>query len=108
MPKNRAERAQIFQSFDALKGFREILKEQERIVVPQRTLSEEDLAELDRKIHIIEKGMIITLIHYDRGRYIKTKGMVSKINLDTRIIQIVKEKISLKNIIGIEIEEVEY
>lgn len=36
MPRTRAQRAQIFQSFDALKGFREILKEQERVLVPQK------------------------------------------------------------------------
>ncbi len=36
MPKSRAKRAQLFQSFDALKGFREILKEQERIIVPKK------------------------------------------------------------------------
>ena len=29
--RSRAHRAQMFQSFDALKGFREILKEQERV-----------------------------------------------------------------------------
>ena len=30
MPKDLKQRAQIFQSFDALKGFREILRETER------------------------------------------------------------------------------
>ena len=50
MHKTRASRAQIFQSFDALKGFREILKEKERIIVPKKILSEDDLAELDYKI----------------------------------------------------------
>ena len=43
MPKDLKQRAQIFQSFDALKGFREILREQERIVVPKKILSEDDL-----------------------------------------------------------------
>lgn len=43
MHKARASRAQIFQSFDALKGFREILKEKERVIVPKKILSEDDL-----------------------------------------------------------------
>ena len=37
MPK----RPQIFQAFDALKGFRELLKEQEEVHVPERILSED-------------------------------------------------------------------
>lgn len=43
MHKARVSRAQIFQSFDALKGFREILKEKERVIVPKKILSEDDL-----------------------------------------------------------------
>lgn len=101
MPRTKAQRAQIFQSFDALKGFREILKEQERIVVPKKILSEDDLTELDYKIHQVKVGMIIQIVYYDKAQYIQIEGVVSKINLDTKIIQIVKTKISLTTIINI-------
>ena len=101
MPRTKAQRAQIFQSFDALKGFREILKEQERIVVPKKILSEDDLTELDYKIHQVKVGMIIQVVYYDKVQYVQLEGVVSKINLDTKIIQIVKTKINLKNIIYI-------
>ena len=101
MHKTRASRAQIFQSFDALKGFREILREQERIVVPKKILSEDDLAELDYKVHQIEVGMIIQVIYYDKGQYVQIEGKVSKLNLDTKMIQIVKTKLELKKIINI-------
>ena len=101
MHKTRASRAQIFQSFDALKGFREILREQERIVVPKKILSEDDLAELDYKVHQIEVGMIIQITYYDNGQYIQIEGIVSKLNLDTKMIQIVKTKLELKKIINI-------
>ena len=101
MPRTRAQRAQICQSFDALKGFREILKEQERIVVPKKILSEDDLTELDYKIHQVKVGMIIQVVYYDKVQYVQLEGVVSKINLDTKIIQIVKTKINLKNIIYI-------
>ena len=53
MAMDRIQRARIFSAFDALKGFRELLKEQERIVVPKRILSEDDLEVLDCKIHAI-------------------------------------------------------
>ena len=39
--------------------------------------------------------MIITIIYYVKGQYVQLEGKVSKINLDTKIIQIVKTKISL-------------
>ena len=97
--ENNIKRAHIFQSFDALKGFREILREQERIVVPKKILSEDDL--LDRKIHCVRPGMIITVIYYDKGQYVQLEGRVSKINLDTKVLQIVKSKINLKLIVDI-------
>lgn len=101
MPKTRASRAQMFQSFDALKGFREILKEQERVIVPKKVLSEDDLAELDYKVHQIKVGVMIKVVYYDRGQYIQLEGIVSKLNFDTKIIQIVKTKLDLNQIIEI-------
>lgn len=103
MPKSRAKRAQIFQSFDALKGFREILNEQERVVVPKKELSEDDLDQLDHTIHQIKVGMIIQVVYYENKQYVQIEGIVSKINLDTKILQIVKTKINLLNIVSIEI-----
>ena len=101
----RKNRAQIFQSFDALKGFREILSEQERVVVDKKILSEYDLEILDRKIHYVKIGMIIKVIYFDNGQYVMIEGVVSKLNLDTRIIQIVKTKINLRDIVDIQIDE---
>ena len=101
MHKTRTSRAQIFQSFDALKGFREILKEKERVYVAKKILSEDDLNELDYKVHQIKVGMMIQVTYYDNGQYIQFEGIVSKLNLDTKIIQIVKTKISLDKIIDI-------
>lgn len=103
MPKSRAKRAQIFQSFDALKGFREILKEQERITVPKKELSEDDLEQLAYTIHQIKVGMIVQVIYFEKNQYVKIEGIVSKLNLDTKIIQIVKTKINLLDIVSIHI-----
>ena len=104
MPRTRAQRAQIFQSFDALKGFRELLKEQEKVIVQRKTLSEDDLEELDRKVHQIQIGMIITVIYFSNGQYIQLTGRVSKLNFDTKTIQIVKTKLNIKSNVDIEFE----
>lgn len=95
-------------SFDTLKGFREILKDQEQIIVPKRILSEDDCDILGEKLQCIRPGTIVTIDYYDKGQYVQLEEKVSKINLDTKIIQIVKTKINLKsvvNIIGKDIEE---
>ena len=67
----RQQRAYIFQAFDALKGFRELLYEKERIVVEKRELSEDDLEMLDQKIHEVQQGDIIKIIYYDGKEYIQ-------------------------------------
>ena len=99
MHKTRASRAQIFQSFDALKGFREILKEKEIVIVPKKILSEDDLAEVDYKVHQIKVGMIVKVTYYDNGQYVQIEEKVSKLNLDTKMIQIVKTKLDLKHVV---------
>lgn len=104
MPRTLIQRAQIFQSFDALKGFREILKEQEKVIVPKKILSEDDLDMLDRKVQQIKAGMIIKIVYFENGQYIALEGLVSKINLDTRIIQIVKKKVNLMNVVEIDFD----
>lgn len=101
---NLTQRAHIFSAFDALKGFRELLKEKERIVVPKRILSEDDLDILNRKIHEVKAGMILTIIYFDNGDYIKQTGQVAKINLDEKYIQIVKTRIELSHIVDLESE----
>ena len=101
MPKDLKQRAQIFQSFDALKGFREILRETERVIVPRKVLLEDDLDMLDRKIKMIKTGMIIKIIYYDNGQYIQLEGKVSKINFNSKFLQIVKTKINLKDVVDI-------
>lgn len=101
---NLTQRAHIFSAFDALKGFRELLKEKERIVVPKRILSEDDLDMLNRKIHEVKAGMILTIIYFDNGDYIKQTGRVAKISLDEKYIQIVKTRIQLSHIVDLESE----
>ncbi len=101
---NLKQRAHIFSAFDALKGFRELLKEKERIVVPKRILSEDDLEILNRKIHEVKTGMILTVIYFDNGEYVKKTGRVAKISLDEKYIQIVKTRIQLSHIVDLESE----
>ena len=103
--KKKENRAQIFQSFDSLKGFKEMIQECEVEIVSPRILSQDDYEILNERVHQIQKGTLVTIGYYDRINYKRIIGIVSKINLDTQILQIVKTKINLKQINYIELEE---
>ena len=103
--KKKENQAQIFQSFDSLKDFKEMIQECEVEIVSPRILSQDDYEILDERVHQIQKGMMVTIEYYDRIHYKRITGVVSKINLDTQILQIVKTKINLKQISYIQLEE---
>ena len=71
----REDRAKQFMPFAALKGFQEMLKEKERIVVPRMELSEEQKEELDRKLQMLKQNDIVTVVYFHDGEYVKVKGM---------------------------------
>lgn len=96
-------RAQIFMAFDALNGYREVLSQQEAIEVEKRILDEEDYEILDRTLKEIEIGNNIRIVYFKSGKYYEKMGRVAKLNYDTRMIQVVMEKISFKNIVELEI-----
>ena len=95
------DRAKQFSPFAALKGLEEALAAREKILVDKIELSEEMYEQLDAKMHLIKKGTIITVIHFNKGEYIKTSGMVSKIDETSRILQIVNTKIQFDDVLDI-------
>ena len=102
---NREDRAKQFMPFAALKGYEDALREKERIVVPKRELSEESREQLDRKLPQIRRNDIITVIYYSDGEYLKLTGMVSRIDLDARILKVVNTRISFEDIFDIQGEQ---
>ena len=101
--REKVSRAKLFMPFDALKGFREALAAKEHIVVPKIDLSEEMLEELDIKFRQLSPGMMVTIVHYSKDEYVKTTGMIARISVSSRIIQVVNTKIALDDIRSIEI-----
>ena len=96
-----ADRAKQFMPFSALRGLEDALAARERILVSKAELSEERAMELDTKMHQLSRGHIATVIHFSKDEYIKTTGMVSRIDETSRIIQIVNTKISFDDIFDI-------
>ena len=91
-------RAKQFMPFAALKGYEEALRAKEKIVVEKIELSEEKKAELDFKLHQISKNDMITVVYFYKDEYIKIEGMVSRLDIDARVLKVVNIKIPFDDI----------
>lgn len=103
-PKNKMsiqDRAKQFMPFAALKGLPEALAAKEKIVVSKIEMSPEMAEELDRKMHLLKRGRIATVIYFHQGEYLKLTGMVARIDPTCRLLQIVNTKISFEDILDI-------
>lgn len=98
-----SDRARQFLPFDALKGFKDLIKEVERVKVNKKELTEENIERLSKTILSLEKGMMVKVIYFEQDEYLKLEGIVSKIDITNRFIMIVKKRISLDDIFEIEV-----
>lgn len=99
---NRADRASQFAPFDALKGFREALREKEKIIVPKIELPEERKEELNRILSQIQPGDMITVVYFHEGVHEKITGLVSKFSKTSRSLSIVNTTIFFDDIVDIQ------
>lgn len=105
-PKNKMsieDRAKQFMPFAALRGLPDALAAKEKVLVPKIELSPEMAEELDRRMHLIAKGKLATVIYFNNGEYIKITGLVARIDETSRILQIVNTKIPFADILQVEI-----
>lgn len=99
-PKMSVEnRAKQFMPFAALRGLPEALAQKERIVAPKIELTEDMAAELDWNMRGLEVGMMVTVIYFCRDEYLKKTGMVSRIDRDARILQVVECRIGFDDLL---------
>lgn len=96
------QRAKQFMPFAALRGLPEALAAKEKVIVPRVELSEEMAAELDRKMHMLKKGEIATVVYFSKDEYLKMTGMVARIDETARVLQIVNTVISFDDILDVE------
>ena len=98
-----ADRAKQFMPFAALKGLPEALAAKERIIVTRIELSEEMAEELDHKMHLLRRGQIATVVYFHKDEYLKITGMVARIDITSRLLQIVNTKIAFDDILDVEV-----
>ncbi len=99
-------RAQLFQPFDSLKGFRRQLQRQERVIVEMPQLFEDELQALNTKLYRLRPGMIVTVCYCENGECRQLQGMVAVVDMDARRLQIVKQKIPFAKIVSLQGEEI--
>ncbi len=98
-----ADRARQFMPFAALKGFYDLVHEQERVREPKRALTEEEARELDERLGVLGRGQVVTVVHYDKDAYVKTTGAVSQVDVIFRDLWIVRTRIPFDDILSIEV-----
>lgn len=97
------DRARQFLSFDALKGLREALKEKEKVYVEKDEVTELDKEILDEVFNSLKVNDMVKITYIDEEMYLVKQGVVSKIDITSRFVKVVKEKIFIDDIVNIEI-----
>lgn len=98
---DRAQRAKQFMPFAALKGYEEALSQKEKTTLPKMELSEDFLALLDEQAKQLKIGNMVTVTYYENGEYLQKTGLLSRMDMECRFLQIVDTKILFDNIISI-------
>ena len=99
MPLN--QRAKTFTPFSALKGFEELIREQENIYEEMPVLSDDQHEDLNYAVSRIRIGDDIT-VKYFRDYHIRTVfGAVAKLELQKKEIWIDRKRITFEELIEI-------
>lgn len=98
----KADRAKLFMPFAALKGYYELILEQEERSEPRRELSEDDARILDEKLKRLDRGMYARIRYYCKTAYTDISGEISRCDLVFRYLVINECRIWFDDIIDAE------
>lgn len=96
-----SDRARQFMPFAALKGYYDLIKEEQRTKEPPKEISEDEARIINKKLLALKKGKMVRITHYDKDSYITTEGMISSVNFDFKKLVVVKTEIQFEDIIKI-------
>lgn len=102
-PKMSVEnRAKQFMPFAAVSGLPQALAQKEKIIVDKIQLTEDMAEELDWNMQRLEVGMMVTVVYFCKEEYLKKTGIVSRIDREARILQVVETKIEFDDLLKLE------
>ena len=94
-------RAKQFMPFASLKGYFDLIREEQRIKEPKKSLSEEGATVLSFKLNQVKKGMLVKITYYNVDAYETMEGIVSNFDDTFRNITVVKKMIRFDDILDI-------
>lgn len=100
---NNIYRAKQFMSFDALRGYYDMVNENIKAYEPRKELSEYKKSILNQLLIRMDKNTIATVTYYDNGCYKTIKGMVSSLDSIYKTVTIITTKIHFDDIYEIEL-----
>ncbi|MBQ2745557.1 MAG: YolD-like family protein [Lachnospiraceae bacterium] len=95
-------RAKQFMPFAAVSGLPQALAQKEKIIVDKIQLTEDMAEELDWNMQGLEVGMMVTVVYFCKEEYLKKTGIVSRIDREARILQVVETKIEFDDLLKLE------
>lgn len=98
---SNVERAKQFLPFNALRGFYNLVKNKEKIIMEKKELSSDELEILSYKFVQLKKGKIVKIKYYEQDGYVTFEGMITNIDTIFKTITLVDTLISFDNIIDI-------
>lgn len=99
-------RAKQFMPFASLKGYFDLIREEQRIKEPKKSLSEEGATVLSFKLNQVKKGILVKVTYYNVDAYETMEGIVSNFDDTFRNITVVKKMIPFDDILDISGEEI--
>lgn len=98
------DRAVQFAPFASLRGYYDLVDQQEKFTQPRRELSEEETAKINAVLTVIKKGDMLRVVYYDTDSYRTAVGICRSINLTNRTLTVLDTLIPTDDIIYAEIE----
>ena len=101
----RADRAAQFMPFAALRGYYELVREQQRVREPRHELTDEEALALSRTATRVRPGMLVRVTYYDVDAYVTLTGCVARIEPDLRRLTVIKTPVPFDDIRALEVIE---
>lgn len=98
----KADRARQFMPFASLRGYYDLIREQERVQEPRRELSDDQAEELSAVLGTFRRGDMVRVRHYVRDHYELTEGVLTEFDQIFRRMTIVRTEIQLDDVIAAE------
>lgn len=88
--------------FAALKGYYELVRQQERVGQPRHQPTEEEATELSTQLNALRKGSLVRITYYNRDTYATIYGTVERLDKTLRTLRVATTDIPFDDILRIE------